>query len=95
MALSWKYILKIAVGWPIFGAASYLFATNYIGGAATFFMLIALASWSVFPVLHFIVAAIIAYKQRHDPSLGNTVLIVTCVMVFLVIVLVSGVFNYV
>jgi len=95
MVLSWKYIFKIVIGWPIFGAASFLVANKYIGGAATFFILVAFASWSVFPLLHFIVAAVIAQKQRHDPSAGNTAVIVLCVILSLLILLLSGLFNYV
>jgi hypothetical protein len=95
MALSKKYILRLLGGWALFGGASFLFSDRYIGGAATLFFLIAIASWSIFPLLHFVVAAVAARKFRQDPSAVVSFALVSSILLLLFVLLASGLFNYV
>jgi len=95
MTLSGKYITLLVVGWASFGGTSYICSHNYIGGAATFFLLVSFASWSIFPLLHFGVAELIARKTKRDPSLAATIGLVFSVLIFLAGVIASGLFNYV
>jgi len=95
MTLSGKYIILLVVGWASFGGVSYICAHNYIGGAATFFLLVSFASWSIFPLLHFCVAALTARNIKRDPSHAATIGLVFGVLIFLAGVIGSGLFNYV
>ena len=95
MTLSWKYVVRLIGGWALFGGVSFFFASNYIGGAATLFMLVAFASWSIFPLLHAGIAILVATKIKCDPSPGLSVALVFVVFLLLAIVLASGLFNFV
>lgn len=95
MVLSRSYLIWCILGWGLLGGVSFLNAYKCIGGCAIFFMLVALASWSVFPIFHLCVAFLVARKMHADPSGDITAGIVLIVLVFLVGLLMLGGFNYV
>ena len=70
MVLSRKYVIRLSAGWGLFGAVTLLVGANCIGGAATFFMLVALASWTFIPLSHFLFAAFVARKINDDPTIA-------------------------
>lgn len=95
MALKKAYGLAIFFGWGLFGLLSYLSAYNFIGGAAAFFILVAFASWSIFPLTHFLIAYLLARKTSKAPSPLITVMGIAILLVVLAIILMSSLFNYV
>ncbi len=95
MTLSRRYAIRLVAGWALFGALLFWIGLDYIGGAATFFLLAAVASWSIFPLAHFFVAALVARKARRDPSGAVSISFVAGVIIFLLAMLASGIFDYV
>ena len=95
MALTKNYIASLIVGWGMLGGLSLLIANNFIGGGATFFLLLTFGSWTVLPLSHFIVAFFAAKKLKKDPSVVVTATGVSLILFLISGLLLSGLFNYV
>ena len=95
MTASRRYILILIIGWALVGAASYGISMSFIGGAAVFFLLMAACSLSVFPLTHLLLLAFMYKKHQRPPSPMQTLLFLGLVLMLLIVVLGSGVFNFV
>jgi hypothetical protein len=80
VVLSNNYIGRLLFGWGIYGYVFFKISDRYIEGPAIFFALVGVASWSLFPFLHFIIAAILAQNLKEDPPA-----IVSCMFAFFAI----------
>lgn len=95
MALPARYKRQLVIGWGVLGAAMFVAGGRYIGGVAIFFLLSALALWTVFPLIHLGVASLIARKFGGDPTPFLWGIMLVGVAVVLGGALASGAFNFV
>ena len=95
MALSKGYKQRLVLGWAVAGFVWFYIGSRFIGGAATLFLLAAIASWTLFPLMHFIIARVVANKQNQDPSSDLLITLVYIIIIIVMLLLVTGLFNYV
>ncbi len=95
MVLSKNYIGRLLFGWGLFGSCFFEVSKRYIGGAATFLFLVGVAAWSLFPMLHFVIAAILAQHLKKDPPAIVSIMFVFFAIMLLLVVLATGFFHYV
>lgn len=95
MVLSKGYVFRLALGWALFGALLFWTSHKFIGGGAVLLYFASFAAWSVFPLAHFVAAALAARKLGRDPSPALAIGIGAGTMALIFLLAASGMFNWV